>query len=70
MLVDKTERVPQDLTRVNLEEDWEVRYWCTRFNIGTEELRSCVAEVGPRFADVEARLHEAGRKAFRNTGED
>jgi len=70
MLVDKTERVPQDLTRVNLEEDWEVRYWCTRFNVGTEKLRSCVAEVGPAFTDVEARLHEAGRKAFRNTGED
>ena len=70
MLVDKTERVPQDLTRVNLEEDWEVRYWCTRFKVGTEELLSCVAEVGPRVADVETRLHEAGRKAFRNTGED
>ena len=70
MLVDKTERAPQDLTRVNLEADWEIRYWCARFDVGTDDLRACIAEVGPRVEDIEARLHEAGRKAFRNTGED
>ena len=70
MLVDKTERAPQDLTRVNLEEDWEIRYWCARFDVESDALRACIAEVGPRVQDIEARLREAGRKAFRNTGED
>jgi hypothetical protein len=70
MLVDKNDRAPRDLTRVGVEEDWEVRYWCARFSVSAEELRACVLEVGPRTEDVERRLKEAGRKAFSNTGED
>jgi hypothetical protein len=70
MLVDKTLRAPEDLTRVGLENDWEIQYWCARFDIGAEQLRACVAEVGPRVEDVESRLRQAGRAAFKNTGED
>jgi uncharacterized protein DUF3606 len=69
MLVDK-ERIPGDLSRVNLGEEWEVRYWCGRFNVGAGELLACVAEVGPRVDDVERRLKEAARTAFDKTGED
>lgn len=69
MLVDK-ERTPSDLTRVGLAEEWEIRYWCARFNVGVDELRVCVMEVGPRVEDVERRLKEAARKAFDKTGED
>ena len=70
VLVDKDERVPQDLTQVGLGEEWEVRYWCTRFGTTEGELRECVMAVGPRAADIEDRLRKAGKKAFKNTGED
>lgn len=70
MLVDKDLRTPQNLNRIGLEEDWEVRYWCSRYSVTGEELRACVAEVGPSTADVEARLRAMGKKVFKNTGED
>ncbi len=70
VLVDKDDRAPHDLTRVGLEEDWEVQYWCARFETDAEALRACVVRVGPRVEDVEAELHSAARQAFKNTGED
>jgi hypothetical protein len=70
MLVDKNQRTPQDLSRIGLEEEWEVRYWCSRYSLTDPELRSCVAEAGPSTADVEAKLHAMGKKIFSNTGED
>ena len=70
VLVDKNERTPQDLTRVGLEEDWEIRYWCTRYGVTHEELRACVVEVGPRAVDVEEHLRAQGKKIFNNMGED
>jgi hypothetical protein len=70
MLVDKNDRAPHDLTRVGVEEDWEVRYWCARFSVSPDELRACVLEVGPRTEDVERRLQGARREVLSNTGED
>jgi hypothetical protein len=70
VLVDKNERIPQDLTRVGLDEEWEVRYWCARYSVTDEELRACIVEVGPRTVDVEARLRAQGKKIFSNMGED
>ena len=70
MLVDKDDRHPHDLSRVGLDEAWEVRYWCARFSVDEEQLRACVLEVGPDVDDVEARLKEAGRAAFQKMGED
>ena len=72
VLVDKNERTPQDLTRVGVEEEWEVRYWCERYGVTDAELRACVVAVGPRTKDVEQRLRETGqgKKIFSNTGED
>jgi hypothetical protein len=70
VLVDKEERVPQDLTAVGLDEEWELRYWCTRFGTTEAELRECVIAVGPRVEHIEERLRKAGKKAFKNTGED
>ena len=69
MLVDK-DRIPSDITRVNLDEDWEIRYWCARFSVGLDELQACVLEVGPKVDDVEQRLKSAARAAFEKAGED
>jgi hypothetical protein len=72
MLVDKDQRTPQDLSRIGLDEEWEVTYWCSRYSVSGEELRACVAQVGPRTLDVEEYLRKTGggKKIFSNTGED
>ena len=70
MLVDKEQRTPTDLTRVNLEEDWEVQYWCERFATTEAQLRACVLKAGPHVADIEQRLKKAQKEALKNTGED
>lgn len=70
MLVQPSGRAPQDLTRVGLNEEWEVEYWCTRFQTTGDELRACVARVGPSVQDIERDLKRAAKAAFTNTGED
>ena len=70
MLANKVERAPQDLTRVGLDSEGEVRFWCARFAVTPDELRACVLEVGPRTADIETRLRQAGCESFSMGGED
>jgi len=71
MLVDKSDRKPHDLTRVGLDEQWEVEYWCSRFSVGEDELRACVLKVGPDVEQVTQHLtREDTKQIFRNTGED
>ena len=70
MLVNKTERTPPDLTRVSLGEAWEVDFWCAKFRVTPEVLRSCVVEGGQGTEDVAAQLRKAGHDAFSMGGED
>jgi hypothetical protein len=70
VLVDKNDRTPHDMTRVGLDEEWEVRYWCAHFAVDQDTLRACVTEVGPRVEDVQEKLSKIPRQVFRNTGED
>lgn len=70
MLVDKDLRAPEDTTRVGLDSDWEVQYWCARFSASEDELRACVVQVGTRTDDVEQQLRAARKKVFSQTGED
>ena len=70
MLVDKQTRTPADTTRVNLDEDWEVEYWCERFDTNEGTLRACVAAVGPNTDDIQRRLGRAFKESFKNNGED
>lgn len=53
---DKTNRGPADRTRVNVDEDYEARYWADKWNVSEEELRAAVARVGVMAADVEREL--------------
>lgn len=71
MLVDKNDRAPHDLTRVGLDEEWEVKYWCSRFSVTEGELRACVLEMGPEVEKVTEHLtRDDAKKIFSNTGED
>ena len=69
MLVDKN-RTPSDSSRVSLNEEWEVRWWCDKFGCTEVALRQAVGTAGPLSADVQRELKNAEKVAFRNTGED
>ena len=56
---DKTQRGPADSSRINIHEDYEVRYWTEKFGCSAEELKAAVAAAGPSVAEVRARLRSA-----------
>ena len=43
---DKTDRAPRDRSRINVEEDYEVRYWAELFGVAYQQLRGAVQTVG------------------------
>jgi len=53
---DKTNRGPADGKRINVNEDYEVRYWTKEFGISEDTLRDAVKRVGPVVDDVRAEL--------------
>ena len=48
----KTIRGPQDRSRINLEEDYEVRYWTEALNVDEPTLRGAIQAVGSSADDV------------------
>lgn len=53
---DLTIRRPQDPTKINIHEDWEVRYWTKKWNITRELLIDAVRKVGVQTANVARHL--------------
>jgi hypothetical protein len=41
---DKT--APQDASRINVNEDYELRYWTKKFGVSDQQLKDAVAAVG------------------------
>ena len=56
MADDLKNRGPTDRDRVNVNEEWEMRYWTGKFACTDEELKAAVRAVGPLRDDVEAYL--------------
>ena len=46
MADDKTNRGPQDASRINIHEDYEVAYWTMKFDVTKAELEAAVGKVG------------------------
>ena len=46
MADDKSKTRPQDALRVNVHEDYEVRYWTTRLNVTKIRFVQAVTKVG------------------------
>ena len=46
MADDKTNRGPRDRDRVNLSEDYEVRYWTKELGVSKDELTRLVQQHG------------------------
>ncbi|WP_347216204.1 DUF3606 domain-containing protein [Chryseobacterium sp.] len=43
---DDLNKIPLDATRVNINEDWEVNYWCKKFGVTKDQLKNAVKAVG------------------------
>jgi hypothetical protein len=42
--------------RINLGQDYELRYWSTKYGVSPEQLKEVVEKVGDSVADVEKEL--------------
>ena len=56
MADDKTERAPQDASRIAMGEDYEVAYWTKRFGVSRDRLQQAVDAVGNGADAVERHL--------------
>jgi Holliday junction resolvasome RuvABC DNA-binding subunit len=59
MADDPKKRGMSDRTRINLEQDYEVREAMNTLGVSREELEAAVKKVGNQRADVEAELRRA-----------
>jgi hypothetical protein len=51
---DLNKRGPQDASRINVNEEWELRYWTKKMGVSAEELKAAVEKVGVNVDAVTA----------------
>lgn len=56
MADDKTKTGGQDRTRINVNEDYELRDWSQKFSVTPEQLKAAVKAVGTSASAVEQHL--------------
>jgi len=56
---DKANRGPADAQRINVNEDYEVRYWTKELGVSEDKLRETVKRVGVMAKDVRTALGKA-----------
>jgi hypothetical protein len=59
---DTSKRGPRDSSRINMNENYEVRYWTDKFGVTAEQLAKAVQRAGSMANDVEAELKNHARK--------
>jgi hypothetical protein len=59
MADDKSQRGPQDAKRINIQEDYEVRYWSKTMGVSPERLKQAVEKAGVMAEDVRKELAKA-----------
>jgi len=55
----KQDRGPQDASRINIHEDYEVRYWTKALDVTKQELEAAVKKVGTSADAVREELGKA-----------
>ena len=63
------DRAPSDRSRINMNEAWEIRWWCVELGVTEDELQRAVETVGPTSAEVERHLKIAARESMKQMGE-
>ena len=56
MADDLKRTAPEDPKKININQAWEVQYWCKVLGVTEDELREAVEAVGPMVEDVKAYL--------------
>jgi hypothetical protein len=56
MADDKSKTRPEDAKRINVNEGYELEYWCDKFVCTASQLKAAVKKVGVMAEDVEAEL--------------
>ncbi|MCD2164101.1 DUF3606 domain-containing protein [Comamonas koreensis] len=56
---DKTQPGGQDRTRINVNEDYELRDWSKKFNVSPDQLKAAVKAVGTNALAVEQHLKQS-----------
>lgn len=59
---DRAIRGPQDASRINTQEAYELEYWTDRLNVSPEDLKAAVNAVGPSVLAVQLHLEEKRKK--------
>lgn len=49
-------RRPQDPTKVNVNESWELGYWSEKFGVSIAKLKEAVSKVGVLVVDIKKYL--------------
>lgn len=55
---DRNDRSPVDLSRINLNDDHQMRYWSKALGVTEEELKRAIKGVGPLTRAVRAFLNK------------
>jgi hypothetical protein len=63
MADDKTKTGKPDRDRINVEEDYELRYWAEKFDVTSERLKAAVKTSGPIVKDMPRCSARASRAA-------
>jgi len=64
MADDKSKRGGSDRSKINIHEDYEVRYWKTKFGVSEQQLKDAVHKVGSSAEKSPRRLgNKHARKA-------
>jgi hypothetical protein len=58
MVDDKTNRGPADRLRINVSEEYEVRYWTKELGVSEQCLRELVSKHGVMATDVRRALNK------------
>lgn len=53
---DLSKKRPQDASKVNVNESWELSYWSNKFGVTTEKLKTAGKGVGTSVAEVKRHL--------------
>lgn len=56
MADDRTKQGPQDRSRINVHERYELDYWSNKFGVTPKDLKRAVEKVGVMTKDVEREL--------------
>jgi len=53
---DLRKRGPEDRSRINVNEPWELKYWSKTLGVTPDRLKEVIRQVGTRTDDVEQYL--------------